>query len=696
MTNKEFEDQVALNSTSDAAPDSLEKVNVLPDSEDLFGEKKVLDNSEGPVGSSSDSGSDTDSDSESDSSDSGSDSGSHSRSRSRSPAASGSGSSSDSESDASTNSKEASDVDVDIMSSDDDKEAKLDLQSTGLGSPRAAINGESGQIGIEEKQDGHVSDVVEDVAKEKYVGEVAARCDSVPNEEGERHVEDIEPSSRTYREHQEKHDYLGKINSEPDLLSNNVFKHERSDSSEKVAKGKNKRPSDGKHFEDNLDRAKRSKVGNSNHPQILGSRTSAIAENHQRSPSDIPFEDPEKGPNLQMTNRFARDGNTGFGSQRGYIQANSGRSKADLQQAGSLADPNSRAKTTFTTERQGKHHENTSRVAKPPERSFKMTVGFPMQKDKFNREAQDDHAVSNYKVSAKFPKEDFGDKNSNAVNSHYKKHEMKEFEPVSNSQNSPKDESMNTSNRTIGNGRLKVLQREPSDWELGEFRESFPEETPGFSKQIERRSSFKKLENTPLMSENLDSDSGKGKPQGKTVAETSKPFPLDSSTLFSGNQESMSKRGIGDHHSEDLSRPHQRVSQLQNRQHPSRTNHNDSGNQYNRIVESSGRNRVSDSSRSLEAAPEVRGNTLNKVSAGAPQEHEAKRGVIPPSRKESERPKSNAIPDLNDKQKDASLTGSSDGGQRRRESSSDENSCPYSKYDKKEPEVKGPVKDSTQ
>lgn len=694
MNNKELEDQAALNSISDAAPDSLEKINILPDSEDLFGEKKVFGNSEGPVGSSSDSGSDTDSESES--SDSGSDSGSHSRSRSRSPARSGSGSSSDSESDASTNSKEASDVDVDIMSSDDDKETKLKLQSTGLGSPRAAINGESGQIGIGEKQDGHVSDVVEDMAEEEYVGEVAARRDSVPNEEGERHVEDIEPSSHSYPEHQEKHDYLGKINSEPDLLSKDVFKHEQSDSSEKVAKGKNKRPSDGKYFEDNPDCAKRSKVGNLNHPQVLGSRSSAIAESYQRSPHDIPFEDPEKGPNSQMTNRFSRDGNTGFGSQRGYIQSHSGRSKADLQQATSLADPNAQGKTTLTTDRQGKHHENSSRSVKPPERSLKMSGGFPVQKEKFNREAQDDHAVSNYKVSTKFPKEDFGEKHSNAVNSLYKKHEMKEFEPVSYSQNSPKEENMNTSNRTIGNGRAKVLQRGPSDLELGEFREYFPEETPGFPKQIERRSSFKKLENTPLMSENIDFDSGKGKPQGKTVAETGKPFPLNSSTPFSGNQESMSKRGIGDHHSEDLSRPHQRVSQLQNRQHPSRTDHNDSGSQHNRIVESSGRNRVGDSSRSLEAAPEVRGNVLNKVSACAPQEHEAKQGVIPPSRKESERPKSNSIPDLNDKQKDASLTGSSDGGQRRRESSSDENSCPYSKYDKKEPDIKGPVKDSAQ
>lgn len=687
-----------LNSKSNEAPDSLEKVDVLQNSTDVFGEKKVSDNSEGPVGSSSDSGSD--SDSESDSSDSGSDSGSHSRSRSRSPAGTGSGSSSDSESDASTNSKEASDEDVDIMTSDDDREAKHKLQATGLGSPKSpvlwkTINGESSHIESNEKQDG-LSDVVEDMLEAEHVGEVAALSDSVPNREGERHVDGTEPSN-TYHEHRGRHDPLGKINSETDIPSKDVFKHDQSESSEKVPRGKHKRTTEDKHIEEKPDRIKKLKAGNSNQPQVSGSRTSTLVESHQSSPPDIPFEDPHKGPSLQMSNRMTRDVNSGFGSQRGYDHGISGRSKTDSQQPSRFSDPTGPAKTTPTTERQGKHPENTGRTVKHPEKSLKMTGGFSMQREKFNREAPDDYNTADYKGPAKLSKEDFGEKPINPVDSHYRKLEMfgnvNEFESVSNSQNSPKDESMNISNRPIGNGRAKVMQRELPDLELGEFRESLPEETHGFVKQIERRSSFKKSENTPLRSEILDSDSSKGKPPGKVMTETSKPSLLDP---VSSNPEGIPRRGIPEHYAEDLSRPHQRVAQFQQRQFQSRVDTNDSGTQNNRVVESSNRSRAVDTARSLDAAPEVRGNPQNRISLVASQENEAKRGVIPSSKKESKRQKSNSVPDLNNKQKDASLTGSSDGGQKRRESSSDENSCPYTKYDKKEPEFKGPIKNLSQ
>ncbi|PSS18048.1 Structural maintenance of chromosomes protein like, partial [Actinidia chinensis var. chinensis] len=92
VATEELGKQAQSNSNIGEELSSLEKIDIQHHSPDIFGDKKVSDNSEGPAGSSSDSGSDSDSES-----DSGSDSGS--RSKSRSPVGSGSGSSSDSESD---------------------------------------------------------------------------------------------------------------------------------------------------------------------------------------------------------------------------------------------------------------------------------------------------------------------------------------------------------------------------------------------------------------------------------------------------------------------------------------------------------------------------------------------------------------------------------------------------------------------
>ncbi|ONL94403.1 dentin sialophosphoprotein-related [Zea mays] len=93
-------------------PDICERIDIVG-SPLAVTDGKLSNDSEGKAGTSSDSGSDSDSDSDS------SDSGSDSESQSRSAAETGSGSSSDSDSDASSSSKEGSDAIVDITSDDD-------------------------------------------------------------------------------------------------------------------------------------------------------------------------------------------------------------------------------------------------------------------------------------------------------------------------------------------------------------------------------------------------------------------------------------------------------------------------------------------------------------------------------------------------------------------------------------------------
>ncbi|KAL3511708.1 hypothetical protein ACH5RR_024425 [Cinchona calisaya] len=715
----ELEEQAELDSKYEEAPTSLTKGGVLYHSTVLFGEKRVSDSREGPVGSSGGGVSDSDSDSESDSSGSGS----HSKSQSRSPAGSGSGSSSDSESDASTNSKEASDEEVDIMTSDDDNQTKHRLQASGLGSSKSPLlwrtsDGDPAHIGTDEKQDGNVCDVIEiekDLPEDQSVGGLATACESVPNKEGEKPVEETTPSLYYRHEDQERQDHIRKTYRETGNVAKDGLNHGQSNSSEKASRGKYKRVSDEKHVDDKSDCSKRLKSENSHQPQVSGSRTALFEDSHQpqvsgsrtvlfedihqNSSPNRPFEDLHKGPNNQMANRMRREANPSFGSQKVNVQTSSTKSMLDSQQPiQRFVDRSAHAKTSTSVERLGKHSEYTGRGVRHPERLHQMNDDVPMQKDKFNREMQDEYGSVNYEGPVKVSKEDFGEKYKAPVDSSQRKHEafgnLKEFGSVLNSHvgYSPKDENTNSRDRSVVNGRPNLLQRELSDLELGELREPLPEETPGFSKELDRKSFFKQLENKTLSSENWNSDPSKAKLASKMTADSRKSSSLNTNIPVPGISEGIPNRGVPEHSAEDLSRPHQRAEQSHQWQHQSRVDCTDAGTQHNRVVELSGRNRRREVGR-IDSTSEVHRNFPSKGSATASQEHDAKQGSAPPSRKESRRQKFSAVPDLNDKKQDTSLTGSSDGCQRRRESSSDENSFPYSKYEKDEPELKEPIKD---
>ncbi|KAL5757626.1 hypothetical protein ACOSP7_020237 [Xanthoceras sorbifolium] len=702
----EMEERAQSNSKFGDKSVPLERVDIQQYSSDLFGEKKVSDNSEGRAGSSSDSGSD--SGSESDSSDSGSDSGSHSksRSRSRSPVGSRSGSSSDSESDASSNSKEGSDEDVDIMTSDDDKDPNNKFQASKPGFPTLPIpcrtaDGRPVQNEIDDKQDddgsdavdieGHGSDAVDIEGQGSDAIDIEGHgCDAVDIEkdlcDDEQEIEMAVNSSLDYRakkaedgiktlsdhdELQERHNFIGNLFEDKETVANDSFRHDQFDSSERISKSKSKRGPDPKHVNERSELAKRSKGESSVRPPISGVRDSQLLESpSQLSPNRFTGE-PYKGPATQMMNRADRDGNVDFVSQKGYNQPFSGKPDSDSQQSGRKSfDQNTPSKAHDAAKKPNKHGRRSS------EKSFQAHEGYPTQKDKVYRDAQNEDSFPKEKKGLRNRKDGgSGTKNSMPFDSNYGKH----GEMVSKL-----NETGQVPSSHMGNGRGSKLQRELSDLELGELREPLHEETPS-RKQFERKGSFKQSENKSSTSDNCNSDLTKGKPIGKAALDTGKPSPP--------NVRVGIRRTTPEHLVEDSTRTHYRNVQSQP-QHLSRVDHAEAGSQFNKSTEAS--------SKSIQIEARVGGGlegseeSQRKALSSASQQHDSKRGPLSLSLKDSRTQTSNVVADMVGGRKDAILTESNDSGQKRRESSSEEDSCSYYKYEKDEPELKGPIKDFSQ
>ena len=701
--SNEIEDQGQLNSKLEEEPIALEKIDIQH-SPDLSGEKKVPDNSEGHIGSSSDSGSD--SDSESDSSDSGSDSGSPSRSRSRSPVGSGSGSSSDSDSEASSNSKEGSDEDVDIMTSDDDKEPKHKLQSEPAISrspiPWRSPDGKPVQGGDDEKQDDHESDVVE-IEKDVTDGKLETKMDvvgiSAPSEDYEKPVEKTNASSPDHDKLQEQQTFIVSLFDEGDDTVKDGSRHEQSDSSERTSKGKGKRGAEVKHSNDKSERAKRLKTDNSCQPPVSGRRDVHHQESSHRLPSDRLIEDPSRGPISQATNGADRDVNGELTLQKGNNQTFSGKSGADFQQSGRRSfEQSASAKAPDSSDRPHNYAESLGRGRKYSEKSSHVHEGFPSQKFKFHKDAQyEDGYANDKKVSRNSKESGVRGKQSVPFDSHYRKHgegggKFKDGGQVSGSflGTSPKDNSRTGAERSPAvNGRGGKLQREYSDLELGELREPLPEETP-VKKQFERKSSFKQSENKPGTSDNWISD-GKGKPAGKATLDLGKSSSPDLNTKIPSNLEGSNKKRNHEDRAEDLTRSQQRVVQSQSQYH-SRVDNIELP-QSNK-AETNGISRQNEDGVRLGNALEGYGESNKKAPAN--QQLDTRGGPVSHSIKERKKGTSNTVAELTDGRTESLLAEGNNSERKRRDSSSDENSCSYSKYEKDEPDLKGPIKDFSQ
>ncbi|GER46950.1 dentin sialophospho protein, partial [Striga asiatica] len=112
-----------------------------------------------------------------------------------------------------------------------------------------------------------------------------------------------------------------------------------------------------------------------------------------------------------------------------------------------------------------------------------------------------------------------------------------------------------------------------------------------------------------------------------------------------------------------------------------------------------------DKSRFADAGPgqaqssEGHGDVTRRLPVSATEQqqkkHDPVRGVGPVQTKVSKKQKSNVNGNLNGRQADASLRGINDSGRKMKESSRDVDIL-YAKYDKKEPELNGPIKDVSQ
>ncbi|KAM1060244.1 hypothetical protein TB1_024179 [Malus domestica] len=639
VSPNELEEQVheRLDATIGQDSSALIKIDNQQHSPDFFGEKRGSDDNEVRGGSSSDTGSASDSDS--DSSDTGSDSGSHSRSKS--PAQNGSGSSSDSESDASSNSKEGFDEDVDIMASDDDKELKHKLQGSEQGFSTLPIpwrtpDGTHVQSGIDEKQDDLEVDAVE-IEKQLLDADQVAELAVVSNSNRNKSepLEETKPFSPEHGELQGRQSLVDPVYG-GESLAKDDFRYEQSDSSERISK----------------------------------------EASHNLSPDRL-VEGSHKDPVSQMMDRDDRDENIESGSLK--------------------------TKVPDSAERPDRYAESLGHGGKYSEKSSQMHDGFLLQKDKFHRDTQNEDGYANErKVPGNSKEVGTRGKQSVPLDPHYQKDgdmagKIKGSAQVSSLLlgSSPKYNSRNGAAASpVVNGKGSKLQREFSDLELGELREPLPEEMT-VNKQFERKSSFKQSDNKKSTSENQVSEFSKVKRAGKANFDSGRPSSPDLNSKFPSNQEGLNKKRNYEDRIEDLTRSQQRAVQSES-QHPSRVDHPDLGRSFSKTVGLSSKSRQNEVGGRQAIGVAGHGESNKKATPSAPQQHNSKRGLVSHPIQESKRHASNIMVDSTDVRKKSMVADGNDTDRKKRDSSSDENSCSYSKYEKNEPDRKGPINNFSQ
>ncbi|KAJ4952358.1 hypothetical protein NE237_029190 [Protea cynaroides] len=729
-TTEGFEKPGQLSSKLVEESNEVEKIDVQHSSPDLFGDKKLSDNNEGQAGSSSESGSD--SDSESESSDSGSDSGSQSRSvsKSRSPAGSGSGSSSDSESDGSSSSKEGSDVDVDIMTSDDEKEAEHKLQLPELTISDSPIHWETdtvpeqNEIDEEKQRAPDTAEIDKDLGNDGHENEIVDITD-LELKKGESRSSETIPFSpdRDKKQEAQQMSHLGKVANEIQDIVKDVIGHEKSDSFERVSKSKSKRDFDVKHFEVKPESAKKSKEGMPSQPPGGRRRDPMFSDiPHHFSPDRL-NQDSHEDHAIKTNSRVGKDGNADSGSQKGHGSSMPGRSISDAHQSGQKSlDISARGKAPDRTDRSNKYVENLGRGFKLSEKNSFVTdesngsafrTMHPhekgsMPRDTVHREKDNEDSCVNEKSVNKNVRGGVnGDRSSVLPNTQYRNYveqagKSKDAGHMTHPDMGPllMDNGRNDVEKSlVVNGRGAFLRRELSDLELGELREPMPgEETLVVKKQFERKSSFKLLENKPNASDGWNSDFSKGRTVAKVSQDSRKqPSPFNSRIGFPISQEGPFKKRAPEDDAEDSMRPQQKVahSQLQQFHGVDRVD-NEAGPQSNKVMDMGGKSTKNEAYTSKGVGLEGYGSIHKKAPTTAPHQHEPKhtgQAVATNTIKESKSLRSNSAADLTDRRNGSFWMESNSSSGKRRESSSDEDSCSYFKYDKDEPELKGPIKD---
>ncbi|KAK4791641.1 hypothetical protein SAY86_032054 [Trapa natans] len=639
------------NLASPGALDASENIDIEKHSPDA--DKKNSDNSVGRVDSSSDSGSDSDSDSHS--TDSRSDSGSPSRSRSqsrsrsrsrspsrsrsKSPARSQSDSSSDSDSDASSN-QEGSDEDVDIMVSDDDK--ALDhtaIPDMGNAFPGSPLDGGILDIdGVDDKHDGHESDIVDiDAVEETNYGHGAS-------------VEEMNPISASHNGLQERQNLIGSLFDEEETAFEGTFKQEPSENSMRVSKGQTRRRHSG-YSDTKHEQMKRLKTESSHQTAVQQCDNRPYSSPRDLSP-ERNNEHMCESPAVRMPNRADRDMNAESSFQRrsqafpgkfsGHSQLN--RRSYDLGPSGKAYDVSGKPNRQV----EGSSH---GRFSMQKERSVAESQfeGYGTAAERGIRNGKEGISGSKYPVSDDSPYY----KSSETIGNNLQIGKISSLQMGSSQENIDR---YGTERPSLVNGKGgAILQRELSGLELGEL---LPEEAP-VNKPSDRKGFSKLSENKSNNSENRSIVPSRGKTSGKSKVDLGKPSPSK-----------MSRMRTVEGREGDSVVPFVQGAESQLPYLPI-VDHGDG------------------------SAPITKMADVSKPMRNGQQQLESKQGKVPRSIKESKRQAVGTTINMTSGQKEA-VSADYGGGLKRRESSSDENSCSYSKYEKDEPELKGRIKDFQQ
>ncbi|KAK9103918.1 hypothetical protein Sjap_021172 [Stephania japonica] len=684
----------------------LEKNGIQQDSPDPLCGKKASDHSDGHAGSSSDSGSDSDSDS-----DSGSDSGSGSGSQSRSPVGSGSGSSSDSESDgSSSNKEEGSDIDVDIVSDDEKEGAKhklLNLNSMpGFPTSHAPWrnDGQLEQNGFDEDQpDVHIS-VEDKTAKDIHDDYDDAHMIDITNSAPSNANLRISPDPLLSSSLDYNHTGEGKLPSAGNSVDErsdkrNCSRFGPSDSSGELVKPNSTISYDKKGLPQISESTKRMKPGRPTQPPtFVRSKEAVFSESPPYSSKDWPGQDLQSDHNLRTIDRVSK-GPLDPSLQRGHGFDTLGKSVLDGHQSGQMIGDLVGRGSAYMMEKTRKYAENSSWNAKLSERNttsmdengstLRSAHGrerFFTNKDKVTKEMQDgDGNVYEKSLTNNVRQLDVGGKLSTPLKLQYKKSEqVGRLKDTADQMANPimginvqEDDQTVVHRSPMAND--KVLRRELSDLELGELREPIQSEGASVSKRkFEKRNSFKLSENKSIPSESSIPELSKGRHAGKGVQDSRKKISPDSVGRIPINQEELFKR-ITEDGGEESSLPQQRVALSQSQQ-LLKQGHGDSGvgAPLSKSAELGGRLRNNEVQRH-QVEHEGYPSTYKKAPATADIN-----GII-----DGKSQKPNTAIEMNGRKKDLN------GGSKRRESFSDDESS-YSKFEKDEPELKGPIKDMKQ
>ncbi|XP_051134926.1 uncharacterized protein LOC127254085 [Andrographis paniculata] len=215
-----------------------------------------------------------------------------------------------------------------------------------------------------------------------------------------------------------------------------------------------------------------------------------------------------------------------------------------------------------------------------------------------------------------------------------------------------------------------ALQRGQSDLELGELKESFNGEN--------KRDS-----------EIWNSNSARGKTSNSITKDSLSPADPEVAAYIPNG---ASKRKATEHNADDLTRPCLKRPRPLHRQNQPPGNHVEVGSQLNKGPKISNKTRFAEAGR----APGQNSDSCRDTSKTVPmtqQEPVSIQGVGLHTTKENT---TNMAQDSNDRQKYASLTGHNGAIGENMKSSLDAGSSPYTKYEKEEPELRGPIKDVSQ